>query len=255
MNQTVHELTDSQWQLIEKMVDDKRQRWHSLRTIINAILSINRTGNQWRELDSKYPPWQSVYYHFRQFKLRGIWEELLDKLVIKERVGQQRNQTPSLLAIDSQSVKIMQFIEEETGLDVNKKINGRKRSIAVDRLGLPWSLAVTAASTSDNEAGKLVVDRLKGKVPRLEVIAADHGYKVSFIDYVEQQYGWRVEIAQKPESGRGFVPEKNRWPVERSFGWLNFRRRLFRDVEKTVESSEAMLRIAFISILINRLAK
>lgn len=255
MNQTVHELTDSQWQLIEKIVDDKRQRWHSLPTIINAILSINRTGNQWRELDSKYPPWQSVYYHFRQFKLRGIWEELLDKLVIEERVRQQRKQTPSLLAIDSQSVKIMQFIDEETGLDANKKINGRKRSIAVDRLGLPWSLAVTAASTSDNEAGKLVIDRLKGKVPRLEVVAADHGYKVSFIDHVEQGYGWRVEIAQEPESGRGFVPQKNRWPVERSFGWLNFRRRLFRDVEKTVESSEAMLRIAFISILINRLAK
>ncbi|MEZ0611206.1 IS5 family transposase [Fibrella sp. WM1] len=211
-----------------KIVDDKRQRWHSLRTIMNAIRSINRTGNQWRELDSTYPPWQSVYYHFRQFRLRGIWEELLAKLVIKERVRQQRNQTPSLVAIASQSVKIMQFIEEETGLDANKKINGRKRSIAVDRLGLPWSLAVTAASTSDNEAGKLVVDRLNGKVPRLEVIAADP---------VEQGYGWRVEIAQKPESGRGFVPEKNRWPVERSFGWLNFRRRLFRDVEKTVESS------------------
>lgn len=154
----------------------------------------------------------------------------------------------------------MQFIEEETGIDGNKKINGRKRNIAVDRLGLPWSLAVTAANTSDNAAGKLVIDRLRGKVPRLEVIAADHGYKVSFIEHVEQEHGWRVEIAQKPESGRGFVPEKNRWPVERSFGWLNFRPvrrcgRLFRDVEKTIESSEAMLRIAFISFLTNRLAK
>ena len=105
-----------------------------------------------------------------------------------------------------------------------------------------------------------MVDRLRGKVPRLEVIAADHGYKVSFIEHVETQHGWRVEIAQKPESGRGFVPEKNRWMVERSFGCgsppgLNFRRRLFRDVEKTVESSEAMLRIAFISIILNRFAK
>lgn len=254
MNETIHELTDSQWKLIEKIVDDQRQRWHSLRTIINAILSINRTGGQWRELDSKYPPWQTVYYHFRQFKRRGIWEEMLDALVIKERVRQDRQPTPSLLVIDSQSVKIMQFIEEETGIDGNKHINGRKRSIAVDRLGLPWSLAVTSANTSDNEAGRLVVDRLRGKVPRLEVIAADHGYKVSFIEHVEQQ-GWKVEIAQKPESGRGFVPEKNRWPVERSFGWLNFRRRLFRDVEKTVESSEAMLRIAFISIILNRFAK
>lgn len=128
---------------------------------------------------------------------------------------------------------------------------GRKRNIAVDRLGLPWSLAVTLASTSDNEAGQLVV----GKVSRLAVIATDHGYKLTFIEHVEQRCGWQVEIAQKPETGRGFVPEKNRWPVERSFSWLNFRRRLFEDVEKTIESSEAMLRIAFISIPVNRLTK
>jgi putative transposase len=257
MNESFQELTDSQWQFIEKILASRRKRWHSLRTICNAILWLNRTGLQWRELDKlngQYPPWQTVYYHFRQFKRRGIWEELLDSLIIQERKRQARLDTPSLLAIDSQTVKIVQFIEEETGIDGNKHINGRKRSIAVDTLGLPWALAVTAANTSDNEAGRLVVDRLKGKVPRLKVIAADHGYKVSFVEYVQQK-GWRVEIAQKPESTRGFVPEKNRWPVERSFGWLNFRRRLFPDVEKTVESSEAMLRIAFISILINRLAK
>ncbi|MBC3789512.1 IS5 family transposase [Spirosoma utsteinense] len=257
MNESFQALTDSQWQVIQQILDDKRQRWHSLRDIINAILWLNYTGVQWRELPKmtgEKLPWQTVYYHFRQFKLRGVWEQVLDSLVVKERKRQHREETPSLLAIDSQSVKIMQFIEEETGLDANKKINGRKRSIAVDRLGLPWSLAVTGANVSDNEAGRLVVDRLRGKVPRLEVIAADHGYKVSFIEHVESN-GWQVEIAQKPESSRGFVPQKNRWPVERSFGWLNFRRRLFRDVDKTIESSEAMLRIGFISILLNRLAK
>jgi len=239
-----------------KILDDQRKRWHSLRLLIDAILWLNYTGLQWRELDKRTgtPPWQTVYYHFRQLKKRGIWEQLLDSLVVAERKRQERVETPSLLAIDSQTVKIMQFVEEETGIDGNKKINGRKRSIAVDRLGLPWSIAVTSANTSDNEAGKLVVDRLRGKAPRLQVIAADHGYKISFIEHVEKEHGWRVEIAQKPESSRGFVPEKNRWPVERSFGWLNFRRRLFRDVEKTIESSEAMLRIAFISILINRVA-
>ncbi|GAB4051818.1 IS5 family transposase [Spirosoma litoris] len=239
MNESFQELTDSQWQVIQQILDDKRQRWHSLRTIVNAILWLNYTDIQWRELAKmKAPllPWQSVYYHFRQFKRNGKWEQILDSLVVRERKRQQREETPSLLAIDSQSVKIMQFIEQETGLDANKKINGRKRSSAVDRLGLPWALAVTGANVSDNKAGCLVVDRLKGKVPRLAVIAADHGYKVRFIEHVETEYGWRVEVAQKPESSRGFVPEKNRWPVERSFGWFNFRRRLFRDVEKSVES-------------------
>ncbi|MVM36310.1 IS5 family transposase [Spirosoma sp. HMF4905] len=162
MNQSFQELTDSQWQIIEKLLDDQRQRWHTLRTIINAILWLNYTGLQWRELNKltgAQLPWQSVYYHFRQFKLKGMWEQILDSLVVKERKRQQRAMTPSLLAIDSQSVKIMQFIEEDTGLDANKRINGRKRSIAVDRLGLPWALAVTGAHVSDNEAGELIVDR------------------------------------------------------------------------------------------------
>lgn len=196
MNESFHELTDSQWQVIEKIIDDHRKRWHSLRTICNAILWLNYTGLQWRELNKlkDTPPWQTVYYHFRQLKLTGIWEQLLDSLVVAERKRQDRDATPSLLAIDSQSVKIMQFIEEETGIDANKRIKGRKRSFAVDRLGLPWSLAVTGANTSDNEAGRLVVDRLKGKVPRLKVLAADHGYKVSFVAYVEAA-GWQVEIA------------------------------------------------------------
>jgi putative transposase len=70
---------------------------------------------------------------------------------------------------------------------------------------------------------------------------------------VKINYGWEVEIAQKPESTKGFIPQKNRWHLERSFGWLNFRRRLFRDVEKTILSAEAMLKIAFISFIINRL--
>jgi hypothetical protein len=78
---------------------------------------------------------------------------LLDNLIIEERKRQARLDTPTLLAIDSQTVKIMQFIEKDTGVDGNKCINGRKRSIAVDTLGLPWALAVTAANTSDNEAG------------------------------------------------------------------------------------------------------
>ena len=122
MNASFQELTDSQWQVIENILASQRKRRHSLRTICNAILWLNHTGLQWRELDKlngRYPPWQTVYYHFRQFKLRGIWEELLDNLIIQERKRQARVDTPSLLAIDSQSVKIVQFIEEDTGIDAD----------------------------------------------------------------------------------------------------------------------------------------
>lgn len=144
-------------------------------------------------------------------------------------------------------------MSEETGIDGGKKINGRKRTILVDKLGLPLAIKVTAANISDNQSGILAIDLLRGKVSRLKKIAADNGYKNTFCQYVEDTYKWEVEIAQKPESSKGFIPEKNRWQVERSFGWLNFRRRLFREVEKTIFSAEAMLQIAFISFIINKI--
>lgn len=152
-----------------------------------------------------------------------------------------------MIATDSQIVKIVQFVEQVTGIDGNKKINGRKRHIAVDSLGLPWSLIVTAGNVSDSAMSCTLLGRLKGKVPRLKLIAADHGYKASFIDYVSRGFVYQVEKTQKPDSSQGFVPQKHLWQVELSFGWLNFRR-LFRDVEKTVESLEAMLQITFIEL-------
>ena len=255
MQENFSEMTDSCWQFVEKIIDNKRDRHHSLRTVVNAIFWINNTGSQWRNMESKYPPWQSVYYHFRQFKLRGIWDELLDRLAIEERKRQERNDTPSLLAVDSQSVKCVQFIGADTGIDGGKKINGRKRTILVDTLGIPWAVKVTSAGLSDNQAGIQALETLKGKVPRLQKIIADHGYKTTFIEHADKEYGWKIEIAQKPESVQGFVPQKNRWQVERSFGWLNFRRRLAKEYEKTVESSEAMLQIAYVTIFLNRMTK
>jgi putative transposase len=110
MNESYSPLTDSQWQVITQILDDKRKRWHDLRSIIEAILWLNYTGVQWRQLSKRVdtPPWQTVYYHFRQFIKRGVWEQILDTLVVTERKRQARkDDTPSLLAIDSQSVKIM----------------------------------------------------------------------------------------------------------------------------------------------------
>jgi putative transposase len=247
------ELTDSQWEVIEKIVDDQRQRQHQLRTILNAILWLVWTGAQWRHLDSRYPCWQSVYYYFGKWKLTGVWEQLLDALNMAERRRQGREETPSLLAVDSQSAKTVAFVSLETGIDGGKRVKGRKRHLAVDTLGLPWAVKVTAGNVSDSAAGCQLADRLKGKVPRLKKLAADQAYRSTFTEHVEGEHGWEVEIAQKPESAKGFVPQKNRWPVERSYGWLNFRRRLAKEYEKTVESAEAMLQIAFVSFLLNRL--
>ena len=140
MKDKFHEFTDSQWQILEEIIGDTRKRKYSLRIILNAIFWINNTGCQWRNLDSKYPVWQTVFYHFTKFKERGIWEQIQDSLVVSERKRQGKEASPSLVAIDSQSVKKVQFVSIETGIDGNKYFNGRKRTIIVDKLGLPISV-------------------------------------------------------------------------------------------------------------------
>jgi putative transposase len=186
---------------------------------------------------------------------------LLAFLVIRERKKAGRQDLPSVLAIDSQSVKIVQFTSQDKGIDGNKKVNGRKRHVAVDCLGIAWAVLVTAAHVSDTTAGYELAAKLKGKSCRLHPLKADNGYKDTFVEEIQRDYGWKVEIVQKPESVKGFVPAGGRWVVERSVpatsvhrlgGWLNFKRRLSRDFEKSTETSEAMLQLAFIDTMLTR---
>jgi transposase len=204
--------------------------------------------------------WQSAYYYFRKWKRNNFFDYLKDELIIRRPTQQERKVTPSAVAMDSESVKKTSFINLDTGIDGNKAINGRKRHLAVATLAYPIVLCVTAANISDNEAAKTLADRLQAKlqawstrhstVNRMTLMRGDNGYKTGFTNYVRQTYDWLVEISQKPESAQGFVPQMGRWQVERSYGWLNSRSRLSKDYEKTVESSEAMLHLAFISFLI-----
>lgn len=247
-------LSNSQWKGIEKIVDSGRKRTHKLRRIVNAVLKITRLGMQWRNLEEApyfYPPWQSVYYYFRKWQRNGIWGRLLAVLVEKERIRQGRNKHPSAVAVDSQSVKKGSLISIKTGIDGNKNVNGRKRHLAVDSLGLPLVLHVSAANNNDGKEGIELLWQLEKASSRLELIRADHAYQGYFVECCDY-YHWKVEITQKPESTQGFIPQTGRWQVERSFAWFNFFRRLSKDYEKTVESSVAFMQLAFIDILLAR---
>lgn len=102
----------------------------------------------------------------------------------------------------------MQFIKEETGIDGGKNVNGRERTILVDTLGLPFSIKVTAANISDNQAGISAVDLVKGKVLRLQKITADMGFKNTFQEHVEVNYKWEVEIAQNQNQQKDLSHKK-----------------------------------------------
>lgn len=248
-------LTDSQWQVIEKLIDNGRRRQYSLRKIVDLIRRTVRGGSQWRDLffaDSQpYCSWELVYYYYRKWQKEGTWSCVLALLVEKERKNQGRQAQASACAVDSQSVKIGSLINIETGLDGNKLINGRKRHIAVDVLGLPLALHVSAANVHDGEAGKELLWQLDKVSKRLELLRADKAYRGEFVQCADY-YNWTVEISQKPPSEQGFIPQTGRWQVERSFGWFNFFRRLAKDYEKTVQSSVAVMQIAFIDIILAR---
>lgn len=193
-----------------------------------------------------------VYYYFRKWQADDTWSKVLRALVRKERQRQEREEQASAVAVDSQSSKKGSFISLETGVDGGKRVNGRKRHLAVDTLGLPLALPVSSAQEHDGQAGLELLWQLEQASPRLALIRADQAYGGYFKDGAEL-YNWPVEITQKPESSQGFVPQKGRWQVERSFAWLNFFRRLSKDYEKTTASSLCFLQLAFIDILVARI--
>lgn len=248
-----NELSDSQWEFIKESLNTQRQRKYNLRLVVNQILFVLRTGTQWRNLSSHHIPWRSVYYYFLKWRDDGTLEQLNARLNQQERQRQNKDSTPSLVCIDSQSVKVSSFISEDKGIDGNKKINGRKRHILVDTLGLVWAVVVHGANIPDGQKAHLLVEKVLGYLHRMKKILVDKAYQKTFYDWVRNNIlGLDVEFSSKPPSMKGFVPVKWRWVNERSFAWLNFFRRHSKDYEKTTKSSEAWVLWANCQILLNR---
>lgn len=252
MQTQFNELTDSQWEIIKDFLPVQRKRKYDLREILNAILFLHRTGIQWRNLPPNWPNWRIVNYYFRQWTKNGTWESMNDFLVEVERTCHQKKATASLICIDSQSVKAGPFISESRGVDGNKKINGRKRHILVDTLGLIIGVVVTAANKPDGVVGCELMRKCSGKFARLKKVLVDGVYGGTFSKFAPLEFGVEVEISSRPPSSKGFVPIKKRWVNERTFGWFNFFRRLDKDHERTTKSSESMILLASIQVILGR---
>jgi len=254
MNHYPTNLSDSQWLILEGILSDNRKRKHSLRDIFNAIFYLLKTGCQWRMLPKCFPKWELVYYYFTKWKYTGVVEQIHEFLrdFIRKKAG--RNVSPSLACIDSQSVKTTRLGGLDRGFDGGKNTKGRKRHIVTDTLGLLLTVSVHAANVHDSKGAFGVIASLKGRFNRLIKVVADGGYRGELIEKTKAAFGFVLEIVIRPdESSKKFQVVPHRWVVERTFAWFESYRRLSKDFEFQADTSEAMIQLAMIKLMLNRI--
>jgi putative transposase len=252
------DLTDRQYALVKPFLPRPKRMGRppaDLRAVLNAILYLVRSGCQWRLLPHDFPPWSTVHTWYRRWRKDGTWDRIHETLRRKARRQAGRNPGPRSSAADSQSVKTTPQGGVK-GFDNGKKVKGRKRHIWVDSMGLLLAVMVTAADVHDSRAAcELFHRRAWEGLPRLRVVYTDTHYTAHYLD--EEVFSWspfRRVVVSRPEGAEGFVKLPQRWVVERTFAWLYRSRRLSKDYEREPESSEAMLRVSMIHLMLRRLA-
>lgn len=253
------DVTDAEWEFLVPyltlMREDAPQREHSLRQVFNALRYVVKTGVQWRYLPSDFPPWTAVYQQGRRWLQAGVFEAVAHDLRIIDRAVRGRSESPSAMVVDSRTLQSTPESGQRAGYDGFKKRNGSKIHIAVDTLGNLLAVVVTAASEQERDhLEQLARDVQQATGGTVELAYADQGYTGDRPAEAAAEQGVELEVVRRPEASRGFVLLPRRWVVERTYGWLGRSRRLARDYERLSETLAGYHWVAFIGILLGRLA-
>jgi transposase len=251
------DVTGEQWALIEPHIPvytGGRPRTTDVRDVLDAVLYILRTGCQWRYLPLDFPPKSTVWRYFDEWRHNGALDVIHDTLRRKVRTAETPYRPRTTASVDSQSVDTTSG-GEARGRDNAEDVDGRKRHIVVDSMGLLLAVLVTAASVDDARAAPELFARLAGqpmgKVKRVLADSKYHNFKL--YEWVNGHARWDLRIIRRPEGPEGWVKLPIRWTVERTFAWLGRCRRLSKDRERSILSSEAFIKLAMIQLMLNRL--
>lgn len=260
-NKYPSDITREQFAYIKPLLESARKRTkpriYDLYDVWNGLNYVLKTGCQWRALPHEYPKWRTVHEYFSLWKKedaltqQSTLDRALKKIGSGERTKNGKKCTTTFLILDAQSVKNTDTATPK-GYDGGKKVSGIKRHLAVDTNGLPHALFVTTANVTDRQGAVAMLESYQPYLTQVLNILVEGGYSgEKFAQEVLRIIAATTEVGKR-NALHTFAVLPQRWVVERSFGWLEKCRRLWKNCERFLASSRAMMQVAFIALVLRR---